>query len=102
MFGAKSLASNSAALSVENTSMSGLDLRDNVLVNNITGPAGSKAYSVWVATGAAFGTSAGLGFGTINYNDYYSPGTGGGSGFLNIFRPGGGGRDVPTPPPRPK
>ena len=49
MFGAKSFASNSAALSVENMSMSGLDLRDNVLVNNITGPAGSKAYSVWVA-----------------------------------------------------
>src|SRR5439155_276934 len=96
MFGAESVASNSAALTVENTSMSGLDLRDNVLVNNITGPAGSKAYSVWVASQAAFGTSAGVSFGTINYNDYYSPGTGGVSGFLNMFGLGGGGSDVTT------
>ena len=96
MFGAKSFASNSAALSVENPSMSGLDLRDNVLVNNITGPAGSKAYSVWVATQSAFGTSSGISFGTINYNDYYSPGTGGVSGFLNMFGLGGGGSDVTT------
>src|SRR5438874_2789029 len=94
MFGAKSFASASAALSVENFSMSGLDLRDNVLVNGITGPAGSKAYSVWVVQQAAFGTSAGLSFGTINYNDYYSPGTGGVSGFLNMFGLGGGGSDV--------
>src|SRR6202035_1645400 len=96
MFGAKSFASNSAALSVESTAMSGLDLRDNVLVNNITGPAGSKAYSVWVNTQCAFGSSAGISFGTINYNDYYSPGTGGVSGFLNMFGLGGGGSDVTT------
>jgi hypothetical protein len=96
MTGAKSFASASAALSVESTSMSGLDLRDNVLVNNITGPSGSKAYSVWVNQQCAFGTSAGLGFGTINYNDYYSPGTGGVSGFLNMFGLGGGGSDVTT------
>src|SRR5262249_55154616 len=96
MTGAKSTASVSAALSVENTTMSGLDLRDNVLVNNITGPAGSKAYSVWVNTGCAFGSSSALGFGTINYNDYYSPGTGGVSGFLNMFGAGGGGSDLTT------
>src|SRR5207247_5650529 len=40
--------------------------------------------------------SAGISFGTINYNDYYSPGTGGVSGFLNMFGLGGGGSDVTT------
>ena len=96
MFGAKTVASNTAAVSSESTTMSGLDLRDNILVNAITGPAGSKAYSAWVATQASFGTSALVAFGTINYNDYYSPGTGGVSGFLNMFGAGGGGSDVTT------
>ena len=42
-----------------------------------------------MSTQTAFGTSANLGFGTINYNDYYSPGTGRVGGFLNLYGSGG-------------
>src|SRR5205814_323105 len=58
----------------------------NSIVNN----------AIWSLTNVGLGTAAGLSFGTINYNDYYSPGTGGVSGFLNMFGLGGGGSDVTT------
>ncbi|MGA9997225.1 MAG: hypothetical protein WBP93_17535 [Pyrinomonadaceae bacterium] len=85
MTGTKSVASNSAAFAADSTTDQGLDLRDNVFANAITGPAGSKAYASFVTTATAFGTSANIGFGTINYNDYYSTGTGNVANFLNFY-----------------
>ncbi len=85
MTGAKSVAANSAAFAADSTTDTGLDLRDNVLVNAHTGPAGSKAYASFITSQTAFGTSAGLGFGKSNYNDYWSPGTGGVSNFINFY-----------------
>ena len=85
MTGAKSAASDSAAFAADSTTDSGLDLRNNVFADAITGPAGSKAYAVFLTTATAFGTSANLGFGTTNYNDYYSTGTGSVANFLNFY-----------------
>jgi hypothetical protein len=84
MFGSQTLATGiSAAFAADSAADSGLDLRNNVFVNGITG--GSKQYAAYLSTATAFGTSANISFGTSNYNDYYSTGTGSQAGFLNFF-----------------
>ncbi|MFL6374027.1 MAG: beta strand repeat-containing protein [Pyrinomonadaceae bacterium] len=84
MVGTQTLATGiSAAFSTEGATASGLDVRDNIFVNRITG--GVKQYAAYATTATAFGTSANLGLGTVNYNDYYSTGTGNVANFLNFF-----------------
>ncbi len=84
MSGTQTLATGvSAAFAADSTTDAGLDLRNNVFVNKITG--GSKQYATYLSSQTAFGTSALTGFGTSNYNDYYSTGTGNVGGFLNFF-----------------
>ncbi|MBO0358234.1 T9SS type A sorting domain-containing protein [Hymenobacter sp. BT186] len=56
----------SAALLVTTSSVTGLDLRNNVLANTLTGGAGTKSYALYATVAASFGT--------INYNDYYVSG----------------------------
>jgi len=85
MSGAMVITSLNSAFVADSTTDQGLDLRDNVFVNSATGPVGSKAYGTFITTATAFGTSANLAFGTINYNDYYSTGTANVAGFLNFY-----------------
>ncbi|WP_073280775.1 T9SS type A sorting domain-containing protein [Hymenobacter psychrotolerans] len=59
----------SAALLVTTSSVTGLDLRNNVLANSISGGASSKSYALYATTAASFGT--------INHNDYYVSGNNG-------------------------
>jgi hypothetical protein len=59
-------ASMSACLLIT-TAVSGLDVRNNIFANRMTGNAGTKSYTVYKATSTAFTT--------INYNDYYPSGS---------------------------
>ncbi|MDD3875097.1 MAG: right-handed parallel beta-helix repeat-containing protein [Bacteroidales bacterium] len=60
-------ASMSAAIMITVNTATGLDIRNNILSNTMTGLAGSKAYTIYAVTGTTFGQ--------INYNDYYVGGT---------------------------
>jgi trimeric autotransporter adhesin len=59
----------SAALVVTTASVTGLDLRNNVLANSITGGAGTKSYALYLTSAASVGT--------FNNNDYYVSGANG-------------------------
>ncbi len=63
-----------AALMVTSSSATGLDIRNNIFSNSMTGGAGTKAFAIYAATGTTFGT--------INYNDYYASGANGILGYL--------------------
>ncbi|MCC2546062.1 T9SS type A sorting domain-containing protein [Hymenobacter sp. BT175] len=64
------VAEISAALIVTTSSVTGLDLRNNILVNGITGGgAGTKSYALYATTAASFAES--------NYNDYFVSGLNG-------------------------
>jgi trimeric autotransporter adhesin len=64
----------SACLLLTASSVTGLDIRDNIFTNNLEGLAGSVSYCVYAPAGTTFST--------INYNDYYAYGTYGILGFL--------------------
>jgi len=64
----------SACLLLTASSVTGLDVRDNIFTNNLEGMAGTKSYAVYAPAGTTFGT--------INYNNYYAYGTYGILGFL--------------------
>ncbi|GAA4382370.1 ESPR-type extended signal peptide-containing protein [Hymenobacter koreensis] len=59
----------SAALIVTTNSVTGLDLRNNILVNTLTGGTGTKSYALYATTAASFGT--------VNHNDYFVSGANG-------------------------
>jgi hypothetical protein len=64
---ASSSADMSAALIVTSTSVSGIDIRNNIFTNSMTGPsATTKAYAVYVFSGVVVNT--------INKNNYYVSG----------------------------
>ncbi|HPI85215.1 MAG TPA: hypothetical protein PLR01_02495 [Bacteroidales bacterium] len=73
-FNSGTAGSLSACLLLTASSVTGLDVRDNIFTNNLEGLAGSASYCVYAPTGTTFGT--------INYNDYYAYGTYGVLGFL--------------------
>ena len=69
MYGAPANGSSpsmSAALLVTTSAVTGLDVRNNVFVNKMTGLAGSKAYAIYIASGTTFNK--------IDYNDYFVSG----------------------------
>ena len=67
-------AIRSAALLVNSTSLTGLDVRNNIFANSMTGTATTTSYAVYALSGVTFGT--------INYNDYFVSGANGILGFL--------------------
>lgn len=60
-------ASMSAAFLVTSSTAAGMDVRNNIFANTMTGLSGTKSYAAYVVTSTVFGT--------INYNDYYAAGT---------------------------
>lgn len=60
----------SSAFLVSSTAVNGIDVRNNVFVNSLTGFAGSKGYSVYLTGSSNLTNSA-----VINYNDYYISGS---------------------------
>ncbi|RTQ49594.1 T9SS type A sorting domain-containing protein [Hymenobacter gummosus] len=64
----------SAALLVTSSSVTGLDLRNNVLANSLTGGSGTKSYALYLTSAASVGT--------FNYNDYYVSGANGVLGYV--------------------
>jgi hypothetical protein len=73
-FSSGSSGTLSAALLITSSSVTGLDIRNNIFANGLEGLYGSNSYSVYAVSGVTFGT--------INYNDYYGYGTYGKLGFL--------------------
>lgn len=67
------VASNSAALMITSNTATGIDLRDNIFVNTMTGGTTAKCYAVYVPAGTTFGT--------IDYNNYYVAGDNGVLGY---------------------
>ncbi len=67
----------SAALMINNTNPAptGLDIRNNVFANSLTGLTGSNSYAIYSQVPA-------VNFTSIDYNDYYASGTYGVLGFL--------------------
>ncbi|MEO6596166.1 MAG: cadherin-like beta sandwich domain-containing protein, partial [Planctomycetota bacterium] len=73
-----STGGNASGIIVTSSSATGLDIRDNAIRNSFTGTGTpNKAYALYAVSGTTFGT--------IDYNDYYSNGTGSVSGFLNFL-----------------
>lgn len=60
----------SSAFLVSSTSVNGIDVRNNVFANSLSGVSGSKSYAVYL-TGSSNMTNSSV----INYNDYYAPGS---------------------------
>jgi len=67
-------ADYSAAFILTSSSITGVDLRDNIFVNSMTGGTGAKSFSVYVPSGTTFGT--------IDHNDYYVSGVNGVFGYF--------------------
>jgi hypothetical protein len=75
LFGVFGVAANiSAALIVTSTTVTDLDVRNNIFSNSTTGEAGTASYAVYGINGVTFGT--------INNNDYYVSGANAILGFL--------------------
>ncbi|QQS34722.1 MAG: T9SS type A sorting domain-containing protein [Ignavibacteriales bacterium] len=70
----------SAAIEITSNTVTGLDIRNNIFANSMTGAVNSKVYSIYAVTGVTFGT--------INNNDYFVSGSNGVLGFLSV--------DIPT------
>jgi subtilisin-like proprotein convertase family protein len=64
----------SACFVITSNTLTGIDIRNNVFSNGMTGGAGARCYSVYI--------SSGLSLGTIDYNDYYFSGP---NGYLGTF-----------------
>jgi hypothetical protein len=79
-FGNPASANRSAAMIVTSNTAVGLDIRDNIFSNRMTGGAGTTCYAIFAASGTTFDV--------INHNDYYVAGPNGVFGFL--------GSDVPN------
>lgn len=76
LYGAPTAGSNpsmSASIIVLSTSLTGLDVRNNIFANSMTGLPNSKAYSIYIVSGVPFSK--------IDYNDYYASGPFGIFGF---------------------
>ncbi len=68
----------SAPLLVVNSTVTGLDIRNNIFANTITGIASGKSFAIHAPTGTTFAN--------INYNDYFVSGANGIIGFLGAER----------------
>ncbi|MDH7515085.1 MAG: BNR-repeat neuraminidase N-terminal domain-containing protein [Bacteroidota bacterium] len=66
--------STSAACCIYNTSVTNVDMRNNVFRNSITGPSGTYSYAIWAPASNYL-------FSVINNNDYYVSGANGVLGF---------------------
>jgi hypothetical protein len=75
-----SSASMSAALVITATGVSGVDIRNNIFANSMTGNAGSKSFCIFVPSGYSFAS------GMIDYNDYYPSGPFGLCGYSGVDR----------------
>ena len=65
----------SAPLIISSSSVTGVDIRNNIFSNSMTGPSAStKAYAIYAVSGVVFGT--------INKNNYYASGTYGVLGYF--------------------
>ncbi|MBK0401668.1 T9SS type A sorting domain-containing protein [Adhaeribacter sp. BT258] len=67
-------AIRSAALLINNSAVTGLDVRNNIFANSMTGTATTSAYAIYALSGTAFST--------INNNNYFVSGPAGKLGFL--------------------
>jgi subtilisin-like proprotein convertase family protein len=64
----------SACFVITSSTLTGIDIRNNVFSNVMTGGAGARCYAIYI--------SSGLTFGTIDYNDYYFSGP---NGYLGTY-----------------
>ena len=63
-----------ACILIYSSSVTGLDIRDNILASGLTGMAGTQSFCIYAVAGTTFGT--------INNNDYWPYGTYGVLGYL--------------------
>ena len=64
----------SAAIVITSSAATGMDIRNNVVSNSMTGGGTTKCYGIYAVSGTTFGT--------INYNDYFASGAFGVLGYL--------------------